>query len=84
MLENQKMQILALARAPREKMAWQNLFAFWSNRSLGSDKEHFDDDVLSLHFLFIKSLLKKKVFRSSKNLVNFAGKNINLWGPSAG
>lgn len=56
MLTNQKIQILALAQAPKEKAAWHNLFAFWSDRSLGeacSDEEHFDDDVLPLQFLFM-------------------------------
>jgi len=55
-LTNQKIQILALAQAPREKKPWHNLFAFWSNRSLGeafSDEEHFDDDVLPLNFLLM-------------------------------
>lgn len=83
-LTNQKIQTLALAQAPKEKKAWHNLFAFWSNRSLEearSDEEHFDD-ILPLCFLWTNDK-KEVLFRFSKNLVNFARENTTLRGPGA-
>lgn len=95
-LTNQKIQILALAQAPKEKKSWHNLFALWSDRSLGQALSTFFNVP---HYVRMRNILmmmyfpsvfclwtndnKKVVFRSSKNLVNFAGENTTLQGPGA-
>lgn len=93
-LTNQKIQILALAQAPKERKSWHNLFALWSDRSLGQALSTFFNVP---HYVRMRNILmmmyfpsvfclwtndnKKVVFRSSKKFSELCWGKYNITRP---